>query len=406
MDMNKKDNKEQNKPDIFTPSEDLAQKIASHYRSSLDKEAPEIKQANLIQINQESAELNKKDEIISRQGNFGGKSDSWFQMTDKDINDKFYWSTQLNKAKTPEERKNASYQMSQADKKITASVGSIKALEEWKQTYLPEKTGKKNVIGGTYTGAPTTYWSQEVYKNQSLKDMLLGGYVGSSGELYPEPTYFQEFDRYDQPVLMAFVDGYIEPFNVMNTINQDAPTLNNWSKEIQPIVSEMELLSPASNGFNPSFIDETKTEVIDEKSKDGNKTIRKTVQYLDQKKSMEFQRKLAGKAIGLSGGGSALGLEEYNDLNITYLQYASKLNNEKKYPKKDLDYVGNYRLTPESSGLVEASFIDWGKANYLPGYQEDKNIYSTSNTEEIVASSAPETIGTDVKLLPHQKNKA
>jgi len=394
--------------DVFAKEQDLAKNIANAYKTKRKNEAPEIKEANILEIKEETQVRNKALEIQSRQQNFGGKSDSWFKMTDTDINEKFYWDTQLNKAKTPEERKTASFEKSQSDKKIQASIGSISALEEWKETWLPTKTGRKNVIGGTFSGSTTTDWSKNVYNNERLKNVLLGGAIGNNGELIDEPTYYQQMDEYNQPILMAFVKNKIKPFNVMNVINKDAPQLMNWSNDIKPIVNKMGILDSKSGGFNSEFIDETKTVTTTEQNKNKTKSFKVTKQYLDQKKVNEFKNKLQNTAISVSRGGQQLGEEDYNDVNITYLQYASKMNNEKQFPKKNLDYVGNYRLTPESAGLVEAAFIDWGKKNYVPGYSKDKNnaeVYMTSNTEEIVASSAPEVIGEEVKLLPHQKNK-
>ena len=295
-----------------------------------ERQSSEIKAAEKQRLADDKARAKYKQEIVARVEQYGGKSDSWYNMAYNDIDQKFNFQADLKAAKTAEQREAASKGVALYDQRIRTSVGGIKALDEFREIFAEDADLKHGVPGGSFTGdrKAKSEWSRGIGENHFLKNALIGRAVGEDGKLLPPVEFYQT----DDGIIMGKLKGHAD-FNVIETINE--PTV-----EIEDLDNGPDGISALwkKSGFtdNQGVI---KPEYLGEKNmvpttgKDGLITQTTTRQYKPEV-LQALATQINTKAYGISDSVSTR--DGYNDVNATFLEYGGR---------GDLDKNADFTLT-------------------------------------------------------------
>ena len=355
----------------------IGRQTANTIKANQDRKAKEIKEARAETLALDKAALKYKNQIQSRIETFGGKSDSWFSMSNEDIDQKFYWTGMLNKAKTKEERQEASKMISSYDTKIRHTITAVKELQDFRELYGEESQLPADQANGIFTGNNNSdsKWSRGIAKNNLLKRALIGNAIDpNTKELIGEPTYYHEGGT-----IMVEIPGYGN-HRVSDIISKASTEIEDWSKEHKTMFDELKAgdgIPMVVNGqISDAFLDDTSTEVTRTTTGKGNDKIEviKTRTSYKPEVIEQFKNKLSAKALGKAN--SAKGQDDYDDMNATYLNYAGE-------GAKDLPYDGNYELTQEGKEMYAAVYAEAAlKSNFGTPYKETRRQSKVGFTPE------------------------
>jgi hypothetical protein len=288
-----------------------------------ERQSSEIKAAEKQRLADDKARAKYKQEIIARVEQFGGKSDSWYNMAYNDIDQKFNFQADLKAAKTAEQREAASKGVALYDQRIRTSVGGIKALDEFREIFAEDADLKHGVAGGSFTGDRNSKdpWSKGIGENNFLKNALIGRAVGENGEILPPVEFYQT----DDGIIMGKLKGHAD-FNVIETINE--PTVEIEDLDNGPDgISALWKKSGFTNNqgvIKPEYLGEGN--MVSTTGKDGLITQTTTRQYKPEV-LQALATQINTKAYGISDSVSTR--DGYNDVNATFLEYGGRGNLDK-----------------------------------------------------------------------------
>ena len=353
----------------------IGQQTAQYIQANSDarnKEAEEAKKEENIRL----ATLEKnRDTIHANIQKAGGRSQSWFDLADNAINEKYRLEGLLSDAPDKDQenedgtitygRQSLHNQINKEKAKIRTLTNGLTDIKTWSadqgQKLLNSKT---NEPGGIYTGScseGSSKFNKSICQDYERK-MALMGMLTRDGKVVKDVTYeIREIEGI--PSVWANVSG-MDAFNVSDVLAQDFAEAENIFK------------GDDNNGTNAIF-DETGLRNKSNKWVDSMLGGLEHVPSIDvngKKVGMKWIRKVKTDAVigrlipeyeahFLSMVNSVENKQDYNDLMATYLAYSKEGG--------DLATVadGVYKLTDEAKAKFVQQMVGVALEDKIPGYE-------------------------------------
>ena len=353
----------------------IGQQTAQYIQANSDarnKEAEEAKKEENIRL----ATLEKnRDTIHANIQKAGGRSQSWFDLADNAINEKYRLEGLLSDAPDKDQenedgtitysRQSLHNQINKEKAKIRTLTNGLTDIKTWSadqgQKLLNSKT---NEPGGIYTGScseGSSKFNKSICQDYERK-MALMGMLTRDGKVVKDVTYeIREIEGI--PSVWANVSG-MDAFNVSDVLAQDFAEAENIFKGDDNNGTNAIFAETGLRNKNNKWVDSMLGEVEHVPSIDAD----------GKKVGMKWIRKVKTDAVigrlipeyeahFLSMVNSVENKQDYNDLMATYLAYSKEGG--------DLTTVadGVYKLTDEAKAKFVQQMVGVALEDKIPGYE-------------------------------------
>jgi len=302
----------------------------------------------------------------------GLESDSFFEMSNSNIDGIYNSKSALTNAQSAEEREFESRNFKSAEAKQKAAFNYAATYKDFSTSYLAEMNGRINEPGGVFIGSDDTEnaseWSQKINHNIRLKNALLGSQLNNEGTgLLPPVEYYQK----DDGTVMGKLEGY-EDFDVLATINQPAVEIEDINAGLRLEWNNMEI--DGKNGQikdeyldyeNPLDPPKDTTTIIN-----GIKTTTRKVP-IKPGVMQNWGQMAEKKAVGMTSAVDSQ--SEYNNMNALWLSIGADPN-DPDATVENLQYKnGKFELTDQSKEMFEKRYREYAMTQFMgKGFRESK----------------------------------
>ena len=352
----------------------IGQQTANYIQQTTNarnKEAEKARKEEDIRL----ANLEKnRDTIHANIQKSGGRSQSWFDLADNSINEKYRLEGLLSEAPDQDQenedgtitysRKSLHAQINKEKSKIRALTNGLTDIKAWSSTQGQKLLNSKtNEPGGIYTGScseGSSKFNKSICQDYERK-MALMGTLTRDGKVVTDVTYeLREIEGI--PSVWAKVEGK-DAFNVSDVLTQDFAEAENIFKGDDNDGTNAIFAETGLRNKNGKWIDSMLGELehvpsIMDGKKVGMKWIRKV-------KTNDVIGRLIPEyeTHFLAMVNSVENKQDYNDLMATYL------TNSKEGGELKTVADGVYKLTPEAKAKFVQEMVGVALQDKIPGYE-------------------------------------
>ena len=353
----------------------IGQQTAQYIQTNNDARNKEIEEAKKEEDIRLATLEKNRDTIHANIQKAGGRSQSWFDLADNAINEKYRLEGLLSDAPdTDQENEDGSItysrqslhnQINKEKAKIRTLTNGLTDINAWKagegEKLLNSKT---NEPGGIYTGScseGSSKFNKSICQDYERK-MALMGTLTKDGKVVKDVTYeIREIEGI--PSVWASVSG-MDAFNVSDVLTQDFAEAENIFKGDDNNGTNAIFAETGLRNKNDKWVDSMLGEIEYVPSIDAN----------GKKLGMKWIRKVKTDAVigrlipeyeahFLSMVNSVENKQDYNDLMATYLAYS------KEGGDLTTEADGVYKLTDEAKAKFVQQMVGVALEDKIPGYE-------------------------------------